>query len=158
MRTKCQYRQASKENWKRFCELHPHIKHLSYVDYQNIIYTFNYGFRDYMLETGFKAKYPWGIGDFAICKFKRKLTRTLPDGTEVDNAPVDWKRTKETGIYVKHMNRHTDGYGFKWKWYAHTARYKYSDVWVFSPSRLTSRILSHYLKQPGQHHKYFNWK
>lgn len=157
MRKHVEYRQASKENWERYCQAHPEIK-ISYLDYQNIIYTFNYGFRDYLLETGFKAKYPWGIGEFCISKFKRKETKTLKDGRVVDNLPIDWKKTKEYGEYIYHLNRHTEGYGFKWKWFPNSARFRNHDIWVFKPSRLSSRTLRHYLNQPNQHHKYFNWK
>jgi len=157
MRTKAEYRQASKETYNRFCKEHPEIV-LTYVEFQNIIYTFNYCFRDYMLETGLKSKYPWGLGDFCVHKFKRKATRILPDGREVQNYAIDWKHTKELGTYVYHLNRHTEGWGFKWKWFPLTARYKNADIWLFSPSRLTSRILTHYLKQPNQHQKYYSWK
>ena len=40
-----------------------------------------------------------------------------------------------------------------------TARFKNSDLWYFKPSRLTSRLLSHYLKTSDKYqHIYHEWK
>jgi hypothetical protein len=156
MRTKVEYRQASKQTYDRFCEANPTIT-LSYWDYQNIVYTFNYNFRDYILESGNKAKLPWGLGDFAISKRKRRKMKTLPDGTEVITLAIDWKKTKELGKKIYHLNNHTEGYNFKWKWFNKSARFYESCIWNFKPARTTSRLLTHYLNQEGYHLKYKEW-
>src|SRR5688572_14449779 len=96
MRQAREYRQASKENWKRFSEEFPEIK-LSYLEWSNIIYSFNYNIRDYCLETGNKIKLPWGFGDIAISKRRRKKKVTLPNGEERINLAIDWKKTKLLG-------------------------------------------------------------
>ena len=70
MRTAKDYRQAGKEQWRRMKE-QTGID-ISYLTFQNIIYGFNDAFREQLIETGMKGKYPWGIGDFVINKYKKK--------------------------------------------------------------------------------------
>ncbi len=71
MRTKREWRQASKENYEVFCKRYPQIN-ITFKTWSNIIYQYNYNFRDYILETGLKAKLPWGVGEFAVKKNKLK--------------------------------------------------------------------------------------
>lgn len=155
MRVKCSYRQASKENYKKWCEDNPSLN-IDYIQWQNIIYTFNYNFRDHLLETGEKGKLPWGIGDFAVTKYKPKKVKMV-EGKEVVSLPVDWLLTKKLGYKVYHLNRHTEGWKFKWQWFQKSARFVNSEIFTFKPARITSRILHHYLIQPQQHHIYTEW-
>lgn len=155
-RTSYQYRTTSREVYKRFCEKHKNI-HLSYVQWCNILYTFNYSFRDYALETGQKIKYPYGFGEFCITKYKPKRTKFLPDGKEIIGLPIDWKRTKEVGKYIYHMNFSTDGFKFRWWWDNRNARFMKADIWSFKPSRISSRLIKHYITQ-GYKEKYLEWK
>lgn len=157
MRIAIEYRQASKDNWKRFCEEFPDIN-LSYLDWSNIIYNFNYNLRDYCLETGDKIKLPWGFGDIAISKKKRKKRITLPNGEERINLAIDWKKTKELGKRIYHFNFHTNGFNFKWKWFPSSGRFKGHYVWVFKPSRISSRLISHYVNVENQQFKYKEWE
>lgn len=156
MRIKYGYRQASKENWKRFCEQFPDIK-LSYLDWSNIVYTFNYNIRDYCLETGNTVRLPWGFGLLGVSKKKRKKFVILPNGEEKINLAIDWKKSKELGKKVYHMNFHSQGFSFKWRWFAQTARFKGSNIWVFKPSRISSRIINHYVHLENQQSKYKEW-
>src|SRR6266496_254355 len=158
MRVKVEYRQASKENYNLFIEENTTIK-VSYLDFQNIIYTFNYGFRDHLLETGEKAKLPWGFGEFTICKRRRKTTRINKEGKELSNRPINWKKTKELGKHIYYLNFHTSGYSFKWKWFANNSRrFKYAEIWVFKPSRFSSRLINHYLQEEeNSQYKYLEW-
>jgi hypothetical protein len=157
MRTKIEYRQASKETWKRFCDANPDIK-ITYLAFQKIIYGFNYAFRDDTIQTGKKNKLLYGFGVFVVEKYKRRKTKILPDGTEVFNLSVDWKKTRELGKYVYHLNRHTDGNSLRWRWFPRSAKFKMSEVWSFKPSRISSRLIKHYLLQDtNQQNKYFNW-
>lgn len=156
-RQQISYRTASKENYKIFCELHPDIT-LPFSEWQNIIYSFNYAFRDYMLETGNRAKMPWGFGDFMVSKKKKKREKVLPDGRIKINLSVNWKATKEAGKKIYHTNLHTSGYNFYWRWEPKTARIPYSDIWYFKPSRETSRLITHYLtKYPDMQYQYAVW-
>lgn len=156
MRAKYQYRTTSREVYGRFCAKHPNI-HLTYAEWCNIIYTFNYAFRDHALETGFKARFPFGFGDFCVTKFKPKKFKLNNKGEEVIGLPVDWKKTREAGKKIYHMNFSTEGFKFRWLWDASTARFPKADVWSFKPSRISSRLINHYIKQ-GYQDKYLEWK
>jgi hypothetical protein len=155
-RTKVDWRSASKENYADFCRKHPSIN-LTFDEWKNIIYTFTNYFREYILETGYRAKLPYGFGEFSINKKKRRKLKGLQD--EFINLPVDWKRTKERGKITYNFNYHTEGYFFGWIWFKTTVRLKFSELWYFKPSRVTSRLLAHYIKVNDKYqHIYHSWK
>lgn len=155
-RVKVDFRTASKDNYNDFCRKHPNIE-LTFDEWRNIIYSFNEAFKNYILETGDKAKLPYGFGDFSINKKKRRKMKGLND--EFINLPVDWKRTKEKGKIIYNFNFHTEGYFFGWTWFKDTARFKHSQLWYFKPTRVTSRMLAHYLQTNDRYqHIYRTWK
>lgn len=157
MRVKIDWRSASKENYNQFCKKHPSIK-LSFDEWRQIIYSFTDAFKEYILETGERARLPFGFGEFSINKKKRRKIKGV-DGKEFINLPIDWKKTKEKGKIIYNFNYHTEGYFFGWMWFKETARLKYLDLWYFKPSRVTSRLLSHYLKTNEKYqHLYHEWK
>ncbi|NDB82690.1 MAG: hypothetical protein EB127_08105 [Alphaproteobacteria bacterium] len=156
MRVKIDWRSASKENYKLFCKKHPSIK-LTYDEWRNILYSFNDAFKNYILETGEKAKLPFGFGEFSINKKKRRKKKGLND--EFVNLPVDWKKTKEKGKIIYNFNYHTEGFFFGWVWFKDKARLKNTDLWYFKPSRTTSRLLSHYINTDEKYqHLYREWR
>lgn len=156
MRKSVEYRSSSKDVFKRFKQANPEIK-IDFNTWISIIYNFNYSFRDYILETGYRGKFIFGFGDFAITKWKPFKT-ILVNGKEKINLPTDWKKTKEYGKRIYHMNYHTDGYKFKWKWFTNSGRFWSSALWNFKPSRVSSRLLNHYLTLPDYQDKYLTWK
>lgn len=158
MRTKVDWRSASKENYEDFCKKHSTIS-LTFDEWKNIIYGFNESFKLYILETGEKAKYPYGFGEFSINKKIRKKIKTSPEGRDFINLPVDWKRTREKGKIVYNFNYHTEGYFFGWVWFKNTVRFKNADLWYFKATRETSRLLSHYIKINDKYqHIYREWQ
>jgi len=158
MRTKVDWRSSSKDNYNQFCKKHQSVK-LTFDEWRNILYTYNESFKEYILETGEKAKLPYGFGEFSINKKKRKRLKNNIDGKEFINLPIDWQKTKEKGKVIYNFNYHTEGYFFGWMWFKPTARFKNSDLWYFKPSRLTSRLLSHYLKTNDKYQYIYNeWK
>jgi len=156
MRVKIDWRSSSKENYINFCKKNPSIK-ISFDEWKNIVYSFNESFKNYILETGEKAKLPSGFGEFSINKKKRRKVKGLND--EFVNLPVDWKRTKEKGKIIYNFNYHTEGYFFGWVWFKNTTRIKNIDLFYFKPTRNTSRLLSHYIKTDEKYqHIYREWK
>lgn len=157
MRTKIDWRSASKENYSNFCKKHPSIK-LTFDEWRAIVYSYNEAFKEYILETGERAKLPYGFGEFSINKKKRRKIKGV-DGKEFVNLPIDWKKTREKGKRIYNFNFHTEGYFFGWVWFKETARFRFSDLWYFKSSRNTSRLLSHYLKTDDKYqHIYHEWK
>lgn len=158
MRVPKGWRMAGKATWKKFIEENPQLS-ISYVDFQNIIYGFNEGFRDYILETGERIKYPFGFGTFVIAKSKTKKFKKGKEGKQFIALPVDWKKTKELGFKVYHYNSHTEGFKFHYKRMRASCRFFLSNIWSFKPSRVSSRLLNFKLKQdPDHQHKYHEWE
>lgn len=156
MRVKVDWRSASRDNYNSFCKLHPSIK-LTFDEWRNIVYSFNDSFKNYILETGEKAKLPFGFGEFSINKKKRRKRKGLND--EFLNLPIDWQKTKEKGKRIYNFNFHTEGFFFGWMWFKQSARIKNVDLWYFKASRVTSRLLSHYIKTDEKYqHIYNEWK
>ena len=157
MRVSVDWRSGSKENYHAFCKKYPSIK-LTFDEWKNILYTFNESFKTYILETGEKARLPFGFGEFSISKKKRRKIKGV-NGQEFINLPIDWKKTKEKGKYIYNFNYHTEGFFFGWKWFKESTRLKHSYLWFFKPSRVTSRLLSHYIKTDEKYqHLYKQWK
>ena len=156
MRVKIDWRTASKENYNNFCKKHPSVK-LTFDEWRNIIYSYNEHFKNYILETGEKAKLPFGFGEFSINKKNRRKKIGL--NNEFVNLPIDWQKTKEKGKVIYNFNYHTEGFFFGWMWFKGSARLKNVDLWYFKPSRTTSRLLSHYIKTNEKYqHIYRQWK
>jgi len=156
-RVSVEWRSSSKETYNSFCKKHPSIK-LSFQEWKTIIYSFNEAYKEYILETGERAKLPFGFGEFGINKKKRKKIKNI-DGKEFINLPIDWQKTKEKGKVIYNFNYHTEGYFFGWMWFKDTARVKHLELWYFKPSRATSRLLAHYLKVEDKYqHIYKEWK
>jgi len=156
-RRKVDWRTASPKAFEEFKLAHPEIE-ISKQEWMEIIYQFNESFRNYLLETGERERLPYGFGTFAITKKKRKTKKILPDGTERINLAIDWKKTKEKGKYVYNLNLDTEGYFFGWKWFKEDARFKFVNLWWFKPSRISSRLIKHYLSVvENQQQLYKQW-
>ena len=156
MRVKVEWRSASKENYILFCKKYPNIK-LTFVEFENIIYSFNDLFREHILETGNKEKIPMGLGEVTIIKKKRR--RMVGKNDEYINLPIDWQKTKEKGKVIYNFNYHTEGFFFGWYWFKKTARFKHSNLWFFKPMRVTSRLITHFLKIDEKYqHIYREWQ
>jgi len=142
-RVKVGWRSASKENYLDFCKKNKDIK-LSFIEWKQIVYSFNEEFRREILETGEKLRLPMGLGEFTIHKKKRKTYKEY-DGVKKINLPIDWQKTREKGKIIYNFNYHTEGYFFGWLWFRNTARFKQNNMWNFKPSRVTSRLITTYL-------------
>jgi nucleoid DNA-binding protein len=155
-RSAVDWRAASTANYKDFCKKHPNIT-ISIDQWKDIIYSFNENFRDYILETGEKARFPLGFGEFSINKKKREKFKTI-NGKEYVNLPIDWPKSREKHKLVYNFNFHTEGFFFGWIWFKNSARIKHSDLWYFKPLRVSSRLLAHYLKVGEKYqHIYKEW-
>jgi hypothetical protein len=155
-RTATDWISYGKINYKDFCKENPEIK-LTYNEWRNILYTFSEEFKHYILETGEKAKLPFGFGDFSIGKKIRKKMKGPND--EFINLPVDWKKTKEKGKKIYNFNYHTEGYFFGWIWFKQSVLFKHSKLWYFKPSRVTSRLLAHYIHSDKKYmNMYREWE
>lgn len=157
MRSSVEYSTVSKNNYIRFCKEHPETE-ISFEDWKNIQYTFTDLFREHLLETGEKGKFPAGIGQFSVVKRKRKKIRTF-NGKEIINLPIDWKKTKAKGKHIYNFNHKTNGYSFRWMWFKESSIFKHARYFRFKPSRLSSRLIAHYLNIDEKYqHIYLEWE
>ena len=151
------WRSSSKENYKDFCKKHKNIT-LSFDQWKDIVYSFNESFRDYILETGEKARLPMGFGEVSINKKKREKFKTI-NGQEYINLLIDWPKTREKHKLVYNFNFHSEGNFFGWIWFKTSARVKHSDLWYFKPLRVSSRLLAHYIKMGDKYQNlYSTWR
>ena len=156
-RVKVEYRSTQRDVYINFCKYHPTIQ-LTFDQWKSILYSYNESFRDYILETGDKVKMPFGFGDFSIIKKKRRKIAEFR-GREYINLPIDWKKTKEKHKVIYNFNFHTEGCFFGWIWFKETVRFKHSNLWYFRPSRVTSRLLAHYINTNNDYqHIYREWR
>jgi hypothetical protein len=146
MRTAVDFRSASKKEYQIFKKGNKDIN-LTYAEWLELIYGFNEEFRNYILETGEREKLPGGIGSFSITKKKRAVATYMANGKLRTNLPIDWVRTQEKGKLIYNFNHHTDGYFFGWIWFREDAKFRNSRVWKFKASRLSSRMIAHYIKE-----------
>ena len=102
MRVKIDWRSSSKENYNNFCKKHPSIK-ITFDEWKNIVYSFNESFKNYILETGERARLPFGFGEFSINKKKRKKMK-VNNGKEFVNLTIDWQKTKAKGKVIYNFN------------------------------------------------------
>lgn len=156
-RVKVDWRSSSKDNYKNFCKKNALIQ-ITFDEWKNIIYSFSDAFKNYILESGDKARLPYGFGEFSINKKKRKRYKIV-DGVEVINLPIDWQKSREKGKRIYNFNYHTEGYFFGWMWFKESTKFRNVSLWYFKPSRNTSRLLSHYIKTDNKYqHIYNEWQ
>jgi len=110
MRIKVDWRSSSKDNYKNFCKKNPSIQ-ISFDDWRNIIYSYNEHFKNYILETGDKARLPSGFGEFSINKKKRKKIKTI-NGVEMVNYADEKIGAGKGGVLLQIH----DGGGIKVYW------------------------------------------
>jgi hypothetical protein len=155
-RASVDWRSVSKKNYSLFCKTHTEVK-LTYTEWITIIYEFNESYKEYLLETGLKGKITGGLGEFAIKKKKRRRTKGKND--EYINLPIDWQKTKEKGKRIYNLNYDTEGFFFGWWWFKPTASFKFKELWYFKPTRLTSRLITHYVRADVNYqHMYREWE
>jgi hypothetical protein len=147
-----EYRTTSRETYEDFCLQNPEVS-ISYQDWKNIIYAFNEAFANYILETGDRIKVPFGLGEVWIGKKKPRRYKVV-NGEEKLNLPIDWKKSKELGKVVYHLNLHTDGYSYDWKWDKRGCRIFQKELWNWRPARSICRALSKKLQEPDSDYKY----
>lgn len=154
-RNKTPYRTASKATYEKYRIEHPDSA-LSYKSFSKILYEFSYAYRDRILSTGEKVSLPFGLGELSINK---KKTRRFNKFNKII-LPVDWVATKKFGKKIYNFNEHTEGYKFKWIWFREKSRFPLSTLWIFKPSRKTSRKLAECLKAPQSQSQYIyrEWK
>lgn len=120
--------------------------------YRKVVEEFNSGVASLILEKAFEFRMPFRLGYISIKKCKVRLILD-PDGNLKKNyLKIDWNATKtlwknnpkakEQKKLVYHLNRHTDGYYFKWYWNKAATNVRNISVYKIIPTRKNSRAIS----------------
>lgn len=93
--------------------------------------------RDTIIKKRYKFQMPHRLGYLRIVKRKNNT----------DNLKIDYKKTKELGETIYHLNRHTDRHFFRWIWNKpkQLVTFKNNTFYSFNPVRSSKRALSHYI-------------
>jgi hypothetical protein len=159
VRYKPDYVTSSALVYKRFLKEHPNIN-ISSREWANVLKIFNELFLEYALQTGERTKLPFGFGTLAISK--KKTIKIIDRGDKkFIGLPIDWTKTHQLGKRVYLLNTHSDGYRCRWFWFKRDSNIGSPEIWMFRPSRTTSRMMARYLNdEDGLHYldKYQNWE
>lgn len=140
-RPKYSWRSASKTNYQAFKIKYPKSP-LTFKEFSKIIYTYNQGLMDYVMETGDQIWLPHGFGMLSINRKKTEKYFIDKQGREHIILPIDWKATQQEGERIFLMNHHTKGYRFKWFWFKSSALFRMHDLYAFKPARVHSRKMA----------------
>jgi hypothetical protein len=134
----------SKESFKKFKKENPQIN-IEYSLFTNILQSCGKLHSEHTLN-GNLLKLPNRMGE--ICIISKNLVIKNFDGKIV--LPIDWKKTKELGKLVYHLNSTTDSY-FQVKWYNYKATKGYN-FWKFIPNRVE---IQRRIKEYMDHTEYY---
>ena len=123
--------------------INPYI--ITSQQYSKIVSEFNDMIRESILEDRYDFKLPYNMGMIAIRKFKPEL-KLDKEGKLINKLPVNARATrelwdsnpeaKEKKIFVRYMNKHSNGYTFVIHYYKkYKAKYKNKSVYKFTPVR-----------------------
>jgi hypothetical protein len=101
---------------------------LSFVECKKIINACNKNIAEFVVEETDGFKLPFGLGYLVVSKY-------IPV-----NPAIDWKRTKEFGQRVYHLNLHTLGFAIKINWFrvGRINHNHFNEVYKFSPYKTLS--------------------
>jgi hypothetical protein len=154
MRPRVDYRSASKEAYIAF-KAENRDSTLTAQQYGSIVRSFNTALAEHILTTGQRIRLPFGLGELSISKYKPKRHKTFTGKSglpvTIIGLPIDWQKTRSAGHLVYHLNAHTDGYRFRWKWFAATAKFDSARCFSFKANRAPSRRLAQLLKTDSQY-------
>lgn len=133
---------------------------VEYKVFSNIIKEFHQAVSEAIIYENFNFKLPRRLGILRVKRFKIKI-KLLPNG-KVDTTKLspDWQATKklwardpearEKKQLVLHLNRHTEGYTYKFYWHKGSCNVKNHTAYSFKMNRFTTRQLAQLLKDPNR--------
>lgn len=95
------------------------------------------------LLDGWVIKLPYGLGDIGIFKKKMKVGKLL----KRNQLKLDYKKYRETGKKVFHLNEHRNGYRYRVAWINKRKTLgRYRGLYKFDATRRITRTLSNILQ------------
>lgn len=96
----------------------------SYARYREIMEDFFMECFKRMIHENFLFMMPYSLGTIAVKSFNGNRTN-------LKKRKIDWKKTKEYGTIVRHLNTHTFGYYFGIMWDKSYVRFRNNAYYVF---------------------------
>lgn len=113
--------------------------YISKQEYKDIIADFIRIMIDYMLYEAGTFKMPYRLGNLRIVKLLSSRGRNK-------RLSVDFHLTNKYGKTIYHLNEHSDGYKFMFKWDKRKAVIKHKSFYRFIPTRNNKRTLAYIIK------------
>lgn len=123
--------------------------------YRKIIKDYHQQLYTEIIEHAYDFKLPFRLGVLCLRKYKPKL-ELRSDNKLINNNPPDFKKTKElwerdpeakkNRVIVRHLNRHSNGFVFTFKYFKQTANYKNQTVFQFEPVRKVKQYINKCIK------------
>lgn len=121
---------------------------VDYKTYRSVCEEFNKLICEYILKEAGEYTLPYRMGSIRIKKTKMNY------GNRNHMRP-DWKRSKELGRKVYHLNDHTDGFRYRWAWNKSNVVTVGKKLYSFYPTRTNKRTLASLLKDENSYVDYF---
>lgn len=122
--------------------------HVEYATYKNVCVDFNKMICKYILEEAGEFELPYRMGTLRIKKTKM-------DYSNKNHMRPDWKKSKELGKKVYHLNDHTGGFRYRWAWNKSNVVTVGKRLYSFYPTRTNKRTLASLLKDEDINIDYF---
>lgn len=110
---------------------------------------------DKIIYENYEWSLPFRLGRIFIRKFQTKVK--IEEGKVINNYPPDWNATlalwerdeeaRENKTVVKHLNKGTSGYVYRFMYSKRTANYKNKYAWWFKPTRQNKMKLKSAINQ-----------
>ncbi len=94
---------------------------------------------DLVINNGMSFKFGSSIGELFV--HKKKI-----DFSNKKTVRIDFKSTREMGRKVYHLNEHSDGFNYLFRWKKIESRCPYLNMYEFVPSRRNKRDLASSIK------------
>lgn len=103
--------------------------------FSSVIKEFNNEICKEIIYNKFEFHLPARLGTIRIKKYKPKIKLDENGKLNLNQFPIDWKKTKEVGKKVYHLNRHFDGYRIMWYWNKLNSNVRNQSVYKFKEAR-----------------------
>jgi len=138
-----------KDSYNHYIEEIPEssLFRVDYKTYRKMCEEFNKKICKYILEEAGEYTLPYRMGSIRIKKTKMDYN--------INHMRPNWKKSKELGKRVYHVNDHTDGYRYRWAWNKSNVVTVGKKLYCFYPTRTNKRTLASLLKDKDNYVDYF---
>lgn len=113
-----------------------------------VLNDFNKEIRRKIIEECFDFIVPINMGLLNVKKFKPKYTIDSNGKLISKRLAINWEESKKIHKIVYHINKHTDGYKYKFNYSFYRSILPNKSFYKFVPCRTAKRILAKTIKNP----------